>query len=334
MKIGLTYDLREDYGIKHNSEIFADFCHPDEIAYLARAIQAGGHEVVMLGNMYRLNEAIKAGTFACDLVFVEDEGIASRNREAIVPALLELNRIPYVGSDAYAMGLSQNKFHTKLAARALGIPVPAEIYVNCGQKDLPGFLAAEMKRLHISFPLVVKPNCEGYSMGVFLVRDLAGAVEKIHFNFEHYRQEVLCEEYIEGPELYVPLIGTGAESLCLGVGRCSYPDGRDFEIFSLRDKCFSPLKDTIADVTEEMRGRLFQWSLAIHRHLGCADFSRSDFRINKDGRAYFLEVNPRPGLTENGPYETCGKAIGLEYADVVARIIESAVKRYPQLQRL
>lgn len=337
MKIGLTYDLREDYNIDRHSEVFADFCHPDEIGYLARAIEANGHQAVMLGNMYKVNQAIKDGTFDCDLVFVEDEGILSRNREAIVPALLEVNGIPYVGSDAYAMGLSQNKFHTKLVARYLGIPVPAEIYLPY-QPYAPGALAAHIKKemaaQQLSFPLVVKPNAEGYSMGVFLVHSVEEAIEKVQYNFDNYHQEVLLEQYIDGPELYVPLIGTGEASYCLDVGVCRYPDGSDIGIFTLHDKCFTHMIDTIADVDEEMKKNLFDWTRRIHIHLGCVDFSRSDFKIDKDGKPYFLEVNPRPGLTENGPYETCAKSLQMTYAQVIGEIIQSAVKRYPKLQSL
>ena len=331
MKIGLTYDLREDYGIERNSEVFADFCHPDEIGYLMRAIEANGHEVVMLGNMYKVNKSIINKTFDCDLVFIEDEGIRSRNREAIVPAILELNNIPYVGSDAYAMGLSQNKFHTKLVARFLGIPVPGEVYVEYNQENLASYIESEMQKKGLSFPMVVKPNAEGYSMGVFLVNDLQEAIEKIQYNFENYHQEVLLEEYIDGPELYVPLVGTGEEAYCLNVGVCRYRDGRDIGIFTLHDKCFTDVVDTIADVSEEMRQQLFRWTEKIHNHLGCVDFSRCDFKIGKDGKAYFLEVNPRPGLTENGPYETCAKSLGKTYVQIIGEIIDSAIKRYPHL---
>ena len=335
MKIGLTYDLREDYNIERTSEVFADFCHPDEIGYLARAIEANGHEAVMLGNMYKVNQAIKDGTFDCDLVFIEDEGISSRNREAIVPAILELNRIPYVGSDAYAMGLSQNKFHTKLVARFLGIPVPAEIYVEYkpyAEGELKAWIESEMARQNLSFPLVVKPNAEGYSMGVFLVHSVEETLEKIQYNFDNYHQEVLVEQYIGGPELYVPLIGTGNEAYCLDVGVCRYPDGSDIGIFTLHDKCFTDMIDTIADVDAEMKKNLFDWTKRIHLHMGCVDFSRSDFKLDHNGKPYFLEVNPRPGLTENGPYETCGKTLGMSYVQVIGAIIDSAIKRYPQLQ--
>ena len=335
MRIGLTYDLREDYNIDRNSEVFADFCHPDEIGYLARAIRANGHEAVMLGNMYKVNKAIKDGTFDCDLVFIEDEGIMSRNREAIVPAILELNGIPYIGSDAYAMGLSQNKFHTKLVARFLGIPVPAEIYVpfkTYAPGELENLIEREMKNKNLHYPLVVKPNAEGYSMGVFLVNSTEEAIGKIRYNFDNYRQEVLVEQYIDGPELYVPLIGTGEEAYCLDVGVCRYPDGSDIGIFTLHDKCFTEMVDTIADVDEEMKKNLFDWTKRIHVHLGCVDFGRSDFKIDRDGKPYFLEVNPRPGLTENGPYETCAKSLNMSYADAIGEIIKSAVKRYPSLQ--
>ncbi len=332
MKIGLTFDLREDYNIDRYSEVFADFCHPDEIGYLARAIEANGYEVELIGNMYKLNEQIKNGTFDCDLVFVEDEGLLSRNREAIVPALLEINHIPYIGSDAYAMGLSQNKFHTKLVCRHLGIPVPGDIYVEYRQPNLHGYLEQQMKEKHMEFPLVVKPNAEGYSMGVFLVNSLDEAVEKIEYNFHNYYQEVLLEEYISGPELYVPLIGTGEEAYCLNVGVCRYQDGRDIGIFTLHDKCFTDMVDAIAEVDEEMKNSLFEWTKKIHVHLGCVDFSRSDFKIGKDGKPYFLEVNPRPGLTENGPYEICAQSLGKTYTQAIGEIIRSAIKRYPQLQ--
>ncbi len=317
MKIGLTFDLREDYNIDRYSEVFADFCHPDEIDYLARAIEANGYEVELIGNMYKLNEQIKNGTFSCDLVFVEDEGILSRNREAIVPALLEVNRIPYIGSDAYAMGLSQNKFHTKLLCRYLGIPVPEDIYVEYQQPDLPAYIERQMKAKGMAFPLVVKPNAEGYSMGVFLVNSVEEAVEKIEYNFTNYRQEVLLEEYISGAELYVPLIGTGEDAYCLNVGVCRYQDGSDIGIFSLQDKCFTDMLDTIADVDEEMKKNLFDWTKKIHVHLGCVDFSRSDFKIGRDGKPYFLEVNPRPGLTENGPYEVCAQSLGKTYTQAI-----------------
>jgi len=328
MKIGLTYDLREDYNIESTSEIYADFCNPNEIGYLADAIRECGHEVVMIGNMYKLNKMILDNQFDCDLVFVEDEGINSRNREAIVPALLEINKIPYVGSDAYAMGLSQNKFHTKLIAEYLNIKTPKCIYVPCGQENLDEFLNSEMARQQLSFPLIVKPNYEGYSMGVFVVNSLDEMADKIRWNMDTYHQEVLCEEYIEGKEVYVPIVGTGDRAYALEVGICKHEDGSDIDVFTLHHKCFEPVLDEVFVCDEALKKELISASLKIHKHLNCHDFSRPDFKIDKNGVPYFLEINPRPGLTQNGPFETCAKHIGKTYAQIIGEIIQSAVKRY------
>lgn len=334
MRIGITYDLREDYGIDRYDKVFADFCHPDEIDYMAEGIRQNGHTPVKLGNMYHLNELIKSGRFDCDLVLVCDEGISSRNREAIVPALLELNNIPYVGSDAYCMGLSQNKYHTKLVAQTLGIRCPKGIYVEYEQ-DAEAFdklIAGVEDRLvteELTYPLIVKPNEEGYSMGVFLVHDKKELGDAIRYNFEHYQEGVLVEEYISGKELYAPIIGTGQEAYMLGIGICRYEDGSDIDVFSLEDKCFREIRDEIPVLAPEIVERIRQDSLSLYRHMGCADFGRCDYKVTEDGIPVLIEINPRPGLTENGPYENCAKAVGKTYASVLGEIIDSARKRYP-----
>ena len=330
MKIGLTYDLREDYGIDRYDKVFADFCHPDEIEYMAEGIRKNGHIPVMIGNMYHLNDLIKSGKFDCDLVLVCDEGISSRNREAIVPALLELNHIPYVGSDAYCMGLSQNKYHTKLVTEALGIRCPKGIYVPFAKLNESAYekMETDMKELGLDYPFVVKPNEEGYSMGVFLVHDRKELADAVVYNFEHYKEGVLVEEYIKGKELYAPIIGSGEEAYMLGVGISRYEDGSDIDIFSLEDKCFAVIRDEIAELTPEVMERIRQDSLALYRHMGCVDFGRCDYKLTEENEPVLIEINPRPGLTQNGPYENCARACGKTYAQVLGEIIDSAKRRY------
>ena len=329
MKIGITFDLREDYGIEHNSTVFADFCHPDEIGYMADGIRGAGHEPVLIGNMYRLNDRIQKKELGCDLVLVCDEGIRSRNREAIVPALLELNRIPYIGSDAYCMGLSQNKYHTKLVAQALGIRVPRGLYLPYGSPEeaLDRFLS-EAGSQALSFPLIVKPNEEGYSMGVFLVHSREELVEAIRYNFENYQEGVLVEEYVKGKELYVPILGNGKESYVLGIGICRYEDGSDIDIFSLSDKCFRKILDEIPVLSSRAADRIKEASLLLYRHLECRDFGRCDFKLTAEDEPVLIEINPRPGLTQGGPFENCARAVGRTYPDVLEEIIDHARKRY------
>ncbi len=329
MRIGITYDLREDYGIERNSLVFADFCHPDEIGYMAEGIRRNGFEPVMIGNMYHLNERIQNHDLGCDLVLVCDEGISSRNREAIVPALLELNRIPYIGSDAYCMGLSQNKFHTKLVAEALGIRCPKGVYEPFGEAGAAcAAIRSRLRAAGIAYPVVVKPNEEGYSMGVFLVHSDEELEEAVQYNFENYREGVLAEEYIRGKELYAPIIGSGEESYVLGIGICRYEDGSDIDIFSLEDKCFKTIRDEIPTLSDEARERIVRDSLLLYRHMGCVDFGRCDFKLTEENEPVLIEINPRPGLTQGGPFENCARAVGKTYAQVLGEIIQSARKRY------
>ena len=328
MTVGLTYDLREDYGIAKDSMVYADFCHPDEIGYMEAAIRRNGFGALMIGNMYRLSEMIRTDSLDCDIVLVCDEGIASRNREIMVPALLELNKIPYIGSDAYCMGLSQNKYHTKLVAEALGILCPKGIYLDY-EKDIDiNDLMGRIKETGLDFPLLVKPNEEGYSMGVFLVKDTDELMRAVKSDFDNYHEPVLVEEFIDGKEIYVPIIGTGDEAYTLPVGRVVADDGSDVEIYCVEDKCYDWSHYEAADLPEKVKDRLERNSLKLYRHMGCRDLGRCDFRLKKDGTPVMIEITPRPGLTEEGPFESSIKAIGRTYDDVLREIIENAAERY------
>lgn len=332
MRIGITYDLREDYGIPRDSHIFADFCHPDEIGYIQRAVERIGHEAVMIGNMFKLNKRILSGDVGCDMVLIFDEGISSRNREAIVPALLELNQIPYVGSDAYCMGLSQNKYHTKLVCEALGIRVPKGVYLPYSyydSDDLPVAVKEGMKKQGLSFPVVVKPNEEGYSMGVFLAHDEKELLKYIREDYENYHEAVLIEEYIKGKELYLPIVGTGDEAYALPAGICRYEDGSEIEdIFTLDDKCFRPVRDEIPDLDADVLSKMQETSLLLYRHMECRDFGRCDFKLTEENEPVLIEINPRPGMTEGGPFENCARAIGKTYDQIMKEVIDSAIRRY------
>lgn len=330
MKVGLTYDLREDYGIDKDSMIFADFCHPDEIGYMLASINRNGFEAVSIGNMYKLNERIKTGTLGCDIVLVCDEGIASRNREAIVPALLELNKIPYVGSDAYCMGLSQNKYHTKLVAKELNIRCPKGIYLEYEEGEEADITKIKemLYKENLDYPLLVKPNEEGYSMGVFLVHNDEELLSSVKSNFYNYHEPVLVEEFIQGKEVYVPIVGTGKDAYALTVGAVVAEDGSDVEIYSVEDKCYDWSHYEEAEIPEDIKKIMMEDSLKLYRHMGCRDFGRCDFRLTKEGEPVMIEITPRPGLTEEGPFESCAKAVGKTYDQILKEIIESAAKRY------
>ena len=219
------------------------------------------------------------------------------------------------------MGLSQNKYHTKLVAEALGILCPKGIYLDYVKDIDINDLMRKIKETGLDFPLLVKPNEEGYSMGVFLVKDTDELMRAVKSDFDNYHEPVLVEEFIDGKEIYVPIIGTGDEAYTLPVGRVVADDGSDVEIYCVEDKCYDWSHYEAADLPEKD-------SLKLYRHMGCRDLGRCDFRLKKDGTPVMIEITPRPGLTEEGPFESSIKAIGRTYDDVLREIIENAAERY------
>ena len=330
MKVGLTFDQASDYGIEEGSMVFADFCYPGEVEWMAGAIKRIGFTPVLIGNMYRLNEMIKSDTLDCDIIIVCDEGIMSRNREAIVPAICELNKIPYIGSDAYCMGLSQNKYHSKLVAESLGIRCPKGIYVEYDPNEAINCdsIKYELGIRNLNYPLIVKPNEEGYSMGVFIVRSDKELAEAIRYNFENYKEPVLVEEFISGRELFIPVIGNGKDAYTLPVGAVMAEGGADIELFSLEEKHRDVFHYEIATLSDEVKRKISDSALKLYRHMLCHDFGRLDFRLDKDGEPVLIEINPRPGLMSGGPFELCAREIGRTYDEVLKEIILNGAARY------
>ncbi len=330
MRVGLTYDLPSDYGFEKDSLIYADYCLPEEIDYMEEGIRRIGFEPVLIGNMYKLNERLKSGALDCDIVLVCDEGIASRNRESIVPALLELNRIPYIGGDAYCVGIAQNKYHTKLIAKELGIRFPRGIYVEY-QKEEPfrrEDVFTALQKEGLSYPLIVKPNNEGCSMGVFIVRsgdELSAAVEN---DFLNYQEPVLIEEFIPGKELYVPIVGTGKSAYALNVGTVLKKDGSDVELYSVECKCRDLTRYEAVKLSDRVMNTMMESALRLYRHMECRDFGRCDFRLDEKGEPVMIEITPRPGLSKDGPFESCARSVGKTYDEVLKEIILSGAKRY------
>ena len=124
MKIGITYDLRDDYlALGYSEEETAEFDKPETIAALEQALQSLGYETARIGNVRSLVQRLSCGD-RWDLVFNIAEGLRGFGREAVVPALLEAYHIPCTFSDALVLSLTLHKGMTKHVIRDLGIPTP------------------------------------------------------------------------------------------------------------------------------------------------------------------------------------------------------------------
>jgi D-alanine-D-alanine ligase len=323
MKIGFCYDIKEDYGYESDNLDYTDFVSLHTVSEIKNALENNGHDVIYIGNLDKLVQFIAKGEEQVDLIFNIAEGINSRNREALIPAYLEAHKIMHTGSDAFAMALTLNKYFTNVLVQKLGILVPKGFIY----KEINSNVLSQVQT--IGFPVVIKPNSEGGSMGLRFITDLDMFISESEILIKEFRYELLCEEYIEGKELTVPIMGNGITSKALGVVSITYEDGTDLKLYDAALKCDDSVINSLdIGCSEEVLKQIMECSVTIHNYFQLNDYSRMDFRLNSKGEFYFLETNLLPSLARGGSFELCGKKSGKTYDDIIGWIVSNSLERY------
>lgn len=329
MRIGLSYDLKEEInpGQASPEDALEEYDSPKTIELIGAALKAGGHSVVRLGGGREfLNNILHQNV---DIVFNIAEGRGNyRSREAQVPSVLEMLNIPYTGSDPQCLAICLDKPLTKKIVAGGGVYTPNWRVIT----DKEEFHEVSWKEL--SFPAIIKPAHEGTSKGIrlgSLAHSPEQALEIVAGVLERYHQPVMVEEFIDGEEVTVGIIGNLPPRV-LGIMRL-IPKKRDEHfVYSLEVKrdwenlvdyeCPARLEKNTLDKLAESSLRAFQV-------LGCRDFARLDFRVNPQGIPYFLEINPLPGLGDYSDLVIIAIKQGGGYEALIKAILGAAVERYP-----
>jgi D-alanine-D-alanine ligase len=320
MRIGLTYDLRDDYLAQGFSEEEAgEFDAPVTIDALETAIRANGFEIVRIGGIRALVAAL-AGGQRWDLVFNICEGVAGVAREAQVPALLEAFGIPFTFSSADVLCTAMDKSLAKLVVRQAGVRTP-DFAVVRSEQDVAG--------IDLPFPLFVKPLAEGTSKGIQEIsrvetREMLD--ERCRDVLAKYRQPALVETFLPGREFTVGILGTGAGARAIGVCEIIFRPGGDPSVYSWRNKmdAFDELPLRTGPLAEAAAAT----ALAAWRALGCRDGGRIDIRCDAEGIPAFIEVNPLAGLRPGWSELTILAAqAGYPYERLIGAILEEALGR-------
>ena len=242
-----------------------------------------------------------------------------------VQSLLEILGIPYVGSGVLASALAMNKSLAKKHFSLAGIRVAKEYVVSPRDiKDHVDQLLEEIKQ-QFSFPVVIKPNQEGSTIGLTIAHNEEELLKGMQVAIQ-YDSEVLIEEYIKGTEITVAVLGTGKTIKALPVieivpkntyydYESKYAPGGSEHIIPAR----------IPNETTEL---IQQWAVKAHCSIGCETYSRVDFIIPEEGEPVILEINTLPGMTETSLFPDTAKSIGLEYGEMLDQIIQIAQKKY------
>lgn len=329
MRVGLTYDLRDDYLREGwSAEESSEFDTVETVETIEDALHSLGYETDRIGHIRSLTSRLVRGD-RWDIVFNFAEGARGYGREAQVPALLDAFGIPYTFSDPLVLAVTLHKGMTKHIVRDQGLPTP-DFAVVAADADLAG--------VALPFPLFVKPVAAGSSIGVSAashVHDHDQLVSTCRLLWEQFGQPALIETFLPGREYTVGITGTGANARSIGVMEILFDHAIDKQAYSYTNKLTWADHIGFARVTGAAAAAAAELALSVWRALGCRDAGRVDLREDAHGRVSFLEVNPLAGL--NPVYsDLCisARLHDISYRQLIQAIMESALERTVSAQRV
>jgi D-alanine-D-alanine ligase len=326
-------------------DAFADFDHIETIDALRAAIETDGHETVFIQADEDLPFALREEK--PDICFNIAEGLGGDAREAQVPALLEMMKIPYTGSRVLTNGISLDKTLTKRIWRDRRLPVAPFQEFHIGDEPLRGDL---------EFPLFVKPAREGTGMGVdtnAIVNNEKELRERAEYIINTYQQPALVETFLPGREFTVGILGRADARLYSRHPEWYEKDGfHRFPVLELdMSRSVTPLVYSQeakskevgeegapgyfcpAELEPELEKKLKYFALRAHFLLNALDVSRTDIRLDAQGNPRLIEINTLPGLTPDYS-DLClqSKAEGIRYEDLILDILYLGASRWGMVE--
>lgn len=259
----------------------------------------------------------------CEAAFIALHG--ELGEDGRIQAALDLAGLPYTGSGALASALSMNKDMSKKMFVHHGIPTPRWICASASSSGLNRAPAdpsrSELDRSEVEgiggFPIVVKPNDQGSTIGLTVVQEESGLADALR-TAAVYSDCVVLEKYIPGRELTVSILDGSALPVLEIV-----PEGGLYDYTRKYVKGKSRY-EVPAELDDDLAGRVRELGLRAFNALGCRGFGRVDFRLSPENEAFCLEVNTVPGMTETSLVPMAARAENVSFDQLVSRILASA----------
>ena len=280
---------------------------------VSNALQVKGYKVKAIDLDENIVSNIK--NFSPDAVFIALHG--RLGEDGAIQGLLEVLRIPYTGSGILASALGINKAAFKKTLQAEGIITPLFFTVRRGDE---ANIDKELKR--IGLPLVVKPINEGSTLGMTIVREDIGFKPALKEAFK-YDDLVLVEKFIKGKEITISILGND-NPVALPTIEIVF----EREVYDYKAKYTPGLSSHIipARIDEAVNNRAKIEALKTYKTIGCRGFGRVDLIIDKTGTPYILEINTIPGLTPLSLFPDAAKSAGIEFPDLIEKIVMLALE--------
>lgn len=303
----------------------------NEIEFIANSLENAGFKVQVL-------PVYNARKFISDLLNLKTDLIYNfcemveldSNEEIFAAGLYELLKIPYTGAPPMTLGLCLDKAKTKIILSHYKIPTAKfEIFTD----SLNGHT-----KIDLSFPLIVKPLHEDASTGInekSVVYEIRELEERVEFITRKFKQPALVEEFIDGREINVAILGN-KPPIVLPISEIDFsqlpphlPKIVTYEAKWIPNTDYYEKTIPICPATlePELERKVKEIALLCYNIMGCRDYARIDMRIDKNGNPYVLEVNPNPDLSRNAGFMRSASVYGLTPSETIVKIAEIALER-------
>ncbi|HUN65705.1 MAG TPA: ATP-grasp domain-containing protein [Bacteroidota bacterium] len=321
--------------IINDAEVLTDLSEVgvlEEREDIARAIQQLGYKSLLFnvdGDITRFVSFLKDEQ--PDVIFNLCESVGNESiHEMHAVGIYELMGIPYTGSDPLTLGTALNKSRVKEILLYHGLPTPRFQVIRSPMKIVPDE--------NLRYPLIVKPSREDASIGIdsnSIVNSAEELRKRVRYIFRQFDQPALVEEYIDGRELNVAIMGN-KKPVAFPISEIDMSTlPKEFHrIISYNAKW---MKGTVeyehtrgicpAPLTPALEASIKEMALKAYQVIGCRDYARVDFRLSKDHQPFILEVNPNPDISDDAGFARSAKTFGYSFEDLIGKIIECTLER-------
>jgi D-alanine-D-alanine ligase len=343
VKIAVVFDSpyaswgAEDHDRQMRKEVAAwDRDEPEMEYQVAHALLEHGHEVQLLGARDDLSRLMaQLDEFHPDLVFNAAESFrGDANLDYLFPAFLESGGWVYTGSAPLGLLVTRNKAMSKKVLAWHGIRVPGFVTYRPGERitSVP----------ELEFPLIIKPLQSDASQGIAqasVVRDAEALAERVAFVHERFAQPAIVEEYVEGRELYVSMLGNGEGVELLPLTEMVFDKvTRAEERIATRSAKWDEgyrerkgIRNIFARrIAKAARQRLEEVCRTAYRALWLRDYARLDVRLTPAGEVWFIEANANPFISWGHDVANAAKKAGMAYHEFIQRIVDEAMTRHDE----
>jgi D-alanine-D-alanine ligase len=322
----VLYNKIEDYPPAFDDRFLSDANVRDEVFAVEEALRELGYNPYLF-EIERIDKETMSLIWKLSPKFVFNlcEGLYARSDlEMCVAGLLELLGFAYTGSPPFSLGLALNKNKVKQILMAAGVPTPQHWVIN---------EVAEIQSTPVTFPVIVKPSREDASIGICadsVVCDLDQLQRQVEFVLCRYQQPALVEQYIDGRELNVSILGHG-EPVVLPISEIDFsnlpPDEPKIVTYKAKWDPSSPQYQGTVPVCPARLGpktaaRVKEIALRAFNEIHCRDYARVDLRMDAKNNPYVLEVNPNPDISPEAGLARSARMAGINYTELIGRIVE------------